>query len=62
MKKFVIDIVETLILDVEVEAEDWQEAVNKVQDMYYNQEIRSLGAEDHVETEFLVENYKGEEM
>lgn len=51
MEEFTIAIRETLIKTVTVEAETYDEALEKVENMYWNEEI-ILTSEDHVDTEF----------
>lgn len=52
MKKFKIEIVETLKRAVDVSANSPEEARQKVMDMYYDQEI-ILSGDDYYETEFI---------
>ena len=62
MKTFYISVTETLKRIVEVHAEDSSEALQKVEDAYYNEEI-VLDSEDFVDTDFndeterLLESY-----
>lgn len=62
MKTFYISVTETLKRIVEVHAEDSSEALQKVEDAYYNEEI-VLDSEDFVNTDFndeterLLESY-----
>ena len=62
MKTFYISITETLNRFVEVHAEDFSEALQKVEDAYYNGEI-VLNSEDFVDTDFndeteeIINNY-----
>lgn len=62
MKTFYISVTETLNRIVEVHAEDSSEALQKVEDAYYNEEI-VLDSEDFVDTDFndeterLLESY-----
>lgn len=51
MKKFTVEITETLQLRVEVEAADRSEAICKVKEMYHNEEV-VLDSSDHIDTEF----------
>lgn len=51
MKKWVVRVEETLCKMVEVEAEDSQEAIEKVRDAYRNADI-VLDYEDYVDTDF----------
>lgn len=39
MKKFLVRITETLVKDIEIEAEDELDAVNKVQNLYDKAEV-----------------------
>lgn len=63
MKTFYIAITETLNRIVEVHAEDEYEAIHKVSDAYYNDEIE-LDSNDYVdvqfndETEETINNYE----
>lgn len=63
MKTFYITITETLNRIVEVHAEDEYEAIHKVSDAYYNDEIE-LDSNDYVdvqfndETEETINNYE----
>lgn len=52
MKKFAVEIEETLSKTVVVEAEDWESAANKVRNLYYNSDI-VLGIDSYVDTDFL---------
>lgn len=49
--KFTFTIIETLEKKVEVEAEDYNEAKNEVERMYYDEEV-VLPADNHTNTEF----------
>ena len=49
--KFTFTIIETLEKKVEVEAEDYNEAKNTVERMYYDEEV-VLTADNHTNTEF----------
>lgn len=49
--KFTIQIIETLGRKVEIEAENYAEAKNEVERMYYDEEV-VLTAENHTNTEF----------
>lgn len=51
MKKYKVEVKETLIRVVEVEAEDMWEAEQKVKDMYRYEAI-ILDSEDYCDTEF----------
>ena len=53
---FQIEIVETLSNIVEVNAENEQEALSKVRDMYRNEEI-ILYADDFIDTKFNIFKY-----
>ncbi len=54
MKTFYISVTETLNRIVEVHAEDTNEALQKVEDAYYNGEV-VLDSEDFVDTDFTDE-------
>jgi len=54
MKKYYVIITEYLTKEIEIEAESDVEAIIKVKNKYRNEEI-ILGAEDHVHTDFDVE-------
>ncbi len=54
MKKYEVTIYETLSRSVEVEANDVDEAREKVRNMYIDEEI-VLDSSDYVDTEFEVE-------
>ena len=60
MAKFTIMVEETLSKEVEVEADDYFEALYLVEDMYNRQEI-ILTADDYVCTEFINANEEGDE-
>lgn len=62
MKKFTVEITETLQRQVEVEAEDDNEAISKVEEMYRNEEV-VLDSGDYIDTEFnlIDKNGKKEE-
>lgn len=49
--KFTIQIIETLGRKVEIEAENYAEAKNEVERMYYDEEV-VLTADNHTNTEF----------
>lgn len=51
MEKFIVCITETLQKKVEIEAENYEEAIDKVQEMYYNEDI-VLNSCDYLTTEF----------
>lgn len=52
MKKYKIEVVETLKRTIDVSANSPEEARQKVMDMYYDQEI-ILSGDDYYETEFI---------
>ena len=52
MKKFNIEIMETLAKVIEVEAENSAEAISKVKENYYNNDY-VLSADDFVDVKFL---------
>lgn len=52
-KKFVVEVTETLQRQVEIEAENEQEALQKAKDLYRDEEI-VLGWQDFVENDFQV--------
>lgn len=51
MGKYKVIIYETLSKAVDIEAEDYPDAVKKVKEKYYNEEI-VLSADDYLDTEF----------
>lgn len=51
MNKYVVSIYETLVKNIEVEAEDYSDAIQKVKERYNNEEI-VLSADDYLDTEF----------
>lgn len=51
MSKYAIRIEETLSRDIIVDADNIKDAIDKVRDMYRNEEI-VLDANDHVDTNF----------
>ena len=53
MDKYVVSIYETLVKDIEIEAEDYLDAIKKVKEKYNNEEI-VLSADDYLDTEFNV--------
>lgn len=57
-KKFTVEVTETLQRQVEVEASDEKEALNKVMDMYADEEI-VLGYLDFVGNDFQVIKKEG---
>lgn len=59
MKKFTVEITETLQRQIEVEAEDENEAISKVEEMYRNEEV-VLDSGDHIDTEFNLIDKNGE--
>ena len=60
MKKYRIEVMEILSRTIETEAENEEEAVEKVRKMYRNCEI-ILDASDYVDTEFSVTRCKRNE-
>ncbi|MDU2109026.1 MAG: DpnD/PcfM family protein [Peptoniphilus rhinitidis] len=52
MKDFKIEIRETLLRDIEVKADSYEEALEKVKDLYYESEI-VLYADDFVRVQFV---------
>lgn len=61
MKKFTVEITETLQRQVEVRAADPSEAITKVKGKYHNEEI-VLDYEDYVDTEFSIIDENGERV
>lgn len=53
MGKYVVSIYETLVKDIEIEAEDYSDAIKKVKEKYNNEEI-VLSADDYLDTKFNV--------
>lgn len=53
MAKYVVSIYETLVKDIEIEAEDYSDAIKKVKEKYNNEEI-VLSADDYLDTKFNV--------
>lgn len=53
MDKYVVSIYETLVKDIEIEAEDYSDAIKKVKEKYNNEEI-VLSADDYLDTKFNV--------
>lgn len=51
MKKIIVCITETLQKKVEIEAENYQDAIDKVQEMYYNEDV-ILDSADYLTVEF----------
>lgn len=51
MDKYIVSIYETLATNIEVEAEDYSDAIKKVREKYNNEEI-ILSADDYLDTEF----------
>lgn len=51
MNRYVIQIEETLSRDVIIDADNLEEAIDKVRDMYHSEEI-VLDASDYVDTNF----------
>lgn len=62
MKKFTVEITETLQRQIEVEAADENEAISKAEEMYRNEEV-VLDSGDYIDTEFnlIDKNGKKEE-
>lgn len=58
MKKFTVEITETLQRQIEVEAADENEAISKVKEMYRNEEV-VLDAGDYIDTEFNIVDKNG---
>lgn len=58
MKKFTVEITETLQRQIVVEAADKNEAISKVEDMYRNEEV-VLDSGDHIDTEFNIIDKNG---
>lgn len=52
-KKFTVEVTETLQRQVEIEAESEQEALQKVKELYRNEEI-VLGWQDFIENDFQI--------
>lgn len=59
MPKFKVTITETLEKEVEVEAPDWNHALDMVEDKYWNEEI-VLDADNHKDTDFYAEEIEPE--
>ena len=57
MKKFEVVIIETLSRAEIVEAKDEKEALEKVKEMYMNEEI-VLDYSDYVDTEYIVDTFE----
>ena len=57
-KKFTVEVTETLQRQVEIEAENEQEALQKVKDLYRDEEI-VLTWEDFVENDFQIIRKEG---
>ena len=53
MKKFNIEITETLQRQIEIEAEDYDEAMKIIKEKYHNCEI-VLDSNDYLDTEFIL--------
>lgn len=51
MDKYVVSIYETLAKNIEVEAENYSDAIKKVREKYNNEEI-VLSGDDYYDTEF----------
>lgn len=58
MKKFTVEITETLQRQIEVEAVDENEAISKVEEMYRDEEV-VLDSGDHIDTEFSLIDKNG---
>lgn len=54
MKKFKVTITETLEKEVEVDALDWNHALDIVEESYWNGDV-VLTADDHTDTDFYAE-------
>ena len=54
MKKYKVTIAETLEREVEVEAPDWNHALDIVEESYWNGDV-VLTADDHKDTDFYAE-------
>ena len=52
-KKFTVEVTETLQRQVEIEAENEQEALQKVKELYRDEEI-VLGWQDFIENDFQI--------
>lgn len=61
MKKFTVEITETLQRQIEVEAEDENEAISKAEDMYRNEEV-VLDSGDYIDTDFNIIDKNGEKV
>ena len=53
MKEYAVEILEALSRIVYVEADNEEEALVTISDMYYNEEI-VLDASDHIDTDFQI--------
>lgn len=61
MKKFNIEITETLQRQIEIEAEDYDEAIKIIKERYHNSEI-VLDFNDYIDTDFrLITNQRSKE-
>lgn len=58
MKKFTVEITETLQRQIEVEAVDENEAISKVEKMYRDEEV-VLDSGDYIDTEFNIIDKNG---
>lgn len=58
MKKFTVEITETLQRQIEVEAADENEAISKVEEMYRDEEV-VLDSGDYIDTEFNIIDKNG---
>ena len=54
MKKYKVTITETLEREVEVDAPDWNHALDIVEESYWNGDV-VLTADDHKDTDFYAE-------
>ena len=54
---FSIEIIETLLATVEIEANNEEQALNKAQEMYRSEQI-VLGSDNYLSTEFLIKGAK----
>ena len=52
-----IEIIETLLKTVIIEANDAEQALSKVQEMYKNEQV-ILDSDNYLDTEFLIKNAK----
>lgn len=54
---FSIEIIETLLKTVIIEANDAEQALSKVQEMYKNEQV-ILDSDNYLDTEFLIKDAK----